>query len=108
MKSVLIPLATVIALSAAGAVFAGAAPEAQPTVTVTSTEVPAEVKVEVAPTVVTCEPTAQKACEATEVKAESKEPEVPQAKLEPEAPKVKVEPSSEQPAASTTDKPTQS
>ncbi|SKA73876.1 hypothetical protein SAMN02745130_01298 [Thiothrix eikelboomii] len=110
MKSVLIPLTTFIALSAASAVFAGAAPEAQPTVTVTPTEVPVEVKVEVEPTVVTCEPMAQKACESTEVKAEPKKSEATQAKTEPkepEAPEVKVE-TPEQPAAVTTDKPTQS
>lgn len=109
MKSVLIPLTTVIALSAASAVFAGAASEAPPSVTVTPTDVPVEVKVEVEPSVLTCQPTAQKACETTEAKVEPKEPEAPQAKVEPkepETPQVKVDPAPEQPAA--TDKPTQS
>lgn len=98
MKSVLIPFAAMVVLTATGSVFAGASaePEATPIATVEPVVAPAEVKVEP----VVCAPTAQKACETTEVKVETKE--VPAAE-------VKVEVTPAQPAElPVVDKPTQS
>lgn len=98
MKSVLIPFAAVIVLTATGSVFAGASvePEAKPSVTVTPIVVPVEVTAEP----VICAPTAQKVCESQEVTVEAKDPATPE---------VKVELTPEQPAeVLVTDKPTQS
>ena len=98
MKSVLVPFAAVVVLTMTGSVFAGAPaePEAKPSVSVEPIVAPVEVKAEPA----VCAPTAQKACETTEVKVETKEAP---------AAEVKVEATPEQPAElPVVDKPTQS
>lgn len=98
MKSVLVPFAALILLTATGSVLAGmsAEPEAKPSVSVEPIVAPVDVKAE--PTV--CQATAQKACETMEIKVETKE--IP-------SPEVKVEATPEQPSeVLVVDKPTQS